>query len=1195
MKTSTLSRAVRLLLAGSLVAALVSCGGSDTTSSNRDNGRNSALEECATDTTAVAQSDASGKSDDNKDKDGNTEDNNNGGGVTSENCSPDTTFAETATHRVQCDATWNPAESTVTLCDNFQYFKIKQYDAGKGELKDVEQEVEDEIGGNTVPITVDPRAQKIGIEVGYKKKSDKKAKKVTTLSFDVDTSSTSTFTYEAEGSGDGSTDTTAPVSDTTAPASDTTAPVSDTTAPASDTTAPVSDTTAPVSDTTAPASDTTAPASDSTVATNSIEENVVLIAEKERCEFTWRAATRTIESCKEFDAFSAAIYGKDGSYTGRYEANGTSVSVPENVVSGDGLGFAHVEVAASMDQLDIQLWLGDGWITIPDVNQDASVTVELDDKNSPSINTVGDARSAEFITDGDVMLISRAFMVFERDGVPHRNTNITIEPGKTSTWRAFLPDAFGYARLAAAGIHPADQVSWDGFSYYDPFDVLSLQTVQVIDGESTANSYDMAYVDKIIGSMETDPCKDVSPVLVMSPQSPSAKNRVTVSMDADCASSNHYMGFIVVPKSESAFWWWDINIQYASFASTRYSSVLSVSMYLPDGDYIIVFGSVGSISITDYQVNGKGSRADCAQAHLQITEARKTGVLEGCKSGDFPWTGLAMIDSQFGLDFSIMPAEGGKVDLSNVPFTGYFYGIAIGLQGFLGWNSQVTPFLMCVTDCDAPPADPKVTVDQSQFNSSGIVVATHDDCTDEYWGGAVYWHQYKSNYAYEWAGAFDLRAPGVVPYPGKGFVDIACESYSEETGYTFSRALSQYDLKGELPEAPANDEFRDAQEVQLDEWVGVSNVNATVQTGEPTLSWSQNFARQSEASVWYKFTPTQDGPVNVYLEDNGFGSNWQVFRGSKVSKLGYVTGTYCLTWLFFGDCINDLSFGAKAGNTYYIRISGGWWASQGYAGMQVSQNMQPAGDFVAPDTTNPGDGGPTDTTTPATDTTAAAPDTTAVPATDTTPAPDVTTGGMGTDTTAPPVSSTPDTTAAPGGTTDTTVPSGGPSDEKTALNEAFNTAAAESSSNEKARVVEASSGNDGVVEVRLDTATVEMPVGDLYSVVSLKSDSVSRSRGLVVVTKGRRPIVVPAGAKTVQLPAGTDVESLTVQAADAEGKPVVATLQVKRVLKPVFTKDTGSGGGSMLLVGISAALLLLLLLAFFFMKKRKNEETPAQA
>lgn len=1143
MNSSVFVRTARLLVAGALVAALVSCGGGNSESSNRDSGRNAALD-CGTDT-SVATSDSTATD----------------STVAGNECSPDTTFAsQKDSTEVKCDVTWDPASKAITFCDNFTKFDVAQYDDADKLITGTDQSFEDEKGGNQISVEPTTDAARIEVKVYAIKSGDTTKSVVGKVDFKPTESGTSSFTYSPAST----TDSTVPSSDTTAPAA---------------------------GDTSVPASDSTVPSSDSTAQSQSVTETTVpTIVNRESCDFTYVASTKSITSCKEFDRFSVATYGTDGKYSGRFEGEGAAAQIPDSIVSGGGLGFAHFEVATDIDALDLELYIADGWLTIGDGTKDVTTTVLLEDANKPSLNTYGSASNESVTADNNVIQFSRQFMLIDRDGTPIRNERFNIDWAGTTTWRAFLPDGFGIGRYVASGIIPAEGYEAESFTVYDPLEILSTQTVEVATG-ATGDGTNQ-FIDDVISNAEQDPCIGISPVLVMTPQSPSGANRVTLSMDSDCASSKHFMGVVIAAKSDSlAFWWMDLNITYASFMTTRYSTSIDETIYLPDGDYVIMFGSLGSIAFTDYTVNGHGSRADCNSAHVKVNAARKIGQLEGCTAGEWPWVSFSVSDTPFSWGMEV-PYVGGDIMLDTVPYSGYFYAMAVGFQDtFWGYY---TPFLMCLRNCDNPP-NGSAAFDLTNYSNNGTVIATDSECTDGVeWNEALYWHQYKGGYAYEYTTSGPTGQPTVVHRNGKNIVQFSCVMNNSNGWSSTVRAVS-LNITKKLPAPPANDDFANAIDLTPNEWTYTSNVNASSEAGEPVTAWMGNNPHIAQASVWYRYTPVKDQWVGVNVSRDNFASMFRVFRGSKVSKLGYVTGRYCNDWE--NDlCWDQFGFGAKAGNTYYIQVSGEWHTEQGTAALFLAtQNQQPD----APDTTAVGSGGPDTTVAGAPDTTvpssSSSPDVTTGDTTDTTVAGTITTTTVAAASTTT-VGST-DTTIAGGA--DTTVPAGSDGARDAALNETFASAARDSSNNEKASVILASKEDTPSVEVRDNTATVEIPAIDLWATLSSGGDTPATNMPVTVYLKGHRPVVMPPRAKAVSIPIGAEVSEASIVGTSTENKPITATMKIKRVLKPIF-KVKGSGGNSDssstgLYAGIGAAVLLLLL-AFFLVKRRKEgEETAEQA
>lgn len=81
---------------------------------------------------------------------------------------------------------------------------------------------------------------------------------------------------------------------------------------------------------------------------------------------------------------------------------------------------------------------------------------------------------------------------------------------------------------------------------------------------------------------------------------------------------------------------------------------------------------------------------------------------------------------------------------------------------------------------------------------------------------------------------------------------------------------------------PANDNFANATALVADVPVIVSNVEATMETGEPKHS---SFGRSTLRSIWYHFTPAANGYVELDTAGSPVDTVIAVYKGTAVNKL----------------------------------------------------------------------------------------------------------------------------------------------------------------------------------------------------------------------------------------------------------------------------------------------------------------------
>jgi hypothetical protein len=155
--------------------------------------------------------------------------------------------------------------------------------------------------------------------------------------------------------------------------------------------------------------------------------------------------------------------------------------------------------------------------------------------------------------------------------------------------------------------------------------------------------------------------------------------------------------------------------------------------------------------------------------------------------------------------------------------------------------------------------------------------------------------------------------------------------------------------------APANDDFANATTLTGDTtWASGSNAGATAEPGEP-----QHAGKPGGASVWYRWTATDDGPATVTTTGSRFDTLLGIYTGDAVGSLAQVAanddGPDGLT--------SSVTFDATAGTTYWIAVDGQGDADGPTAG-ELHVSVDGAGE--PPDTTPP-DTTPPDTKPPATE------------------------------------------------------------------------------------------------------------------------------------------------------------------------------------------------------------------------------------
>lgn len=134
-------------------------------------------------------------------------------------------------------------------------------------------------------------------------------------------------------------------------------------------------------------------------------------------------------------------------------------------------------------------------------------------------------------------------------------------------------------------------------------------------------------------------------------------------------------------------------------------------------------------------------------------------------------------------------------------------------------------------------------------------------------------------------------------------------------------------------QAPANDNFADAQAITATPFEDSLYTNeATTELDEPIPDCWSSFpypADQNYHTLWYAFTPAENGQVQGYVDSN-FNLGMAVYTGTGLTNLTEV-GCWRNFW--------DYAFNVQAGVTYYLQI-GGRFGQAGW--MYFSLNFSPA-------------------------------------------------------------------------------------------------------------------------------------------------------------------------------------------------------------------------------------------------------------
>jgi hypothetical protein len=144
-----------------------------------------------------------------------------------------------------------------------------------------------------------------------------------------------------------------------------------------------------------------------------------------------------------------------------------------------------------------------------------------------------------------------------------------------------------------------------------------------------------------------------------------------------------------------------------------------------------------------------------------------------------------------------------------------------------------------------------------------------------------------------------------------------------------------------LAAAPANDNFTSAQVLSGNSGtVTGSNVGATKQAGEPYIA-----GNVGGASVWYNWTATSSGTVNINTYGSSFDTLLGVYTGTSVTSLSLVTSNDDAG----GTVQSAVSFTAVSGTTYHVVVDGyNYGRGAGAATGSIKLTLTAAAPVVAP-------------------------------------------------------------------------------------------------------------------------------------------------------------------------------------------------------------------------------------------------------
>ena len=154
---------------------------------------------------------------------------------------------------------------------------------------------------------------------------------------------------------------------------------------------------------------------------------------------------------------------------------------------------------------------------------------------------------------------------------------------------------------------------------------------------------------------------------------------------------------------------------------------------------------------------------------------------------------------------------------------------------------------------------------------------------------------------------------------------------------SYGNEVGAFTLTVAVPTPPPNDAFADGQVISLPDEVTGSNVDATIQAGEPDPVEEDG----SRSSVWYRFTALADGLVRFGTCGSEISAILSVYTGSTVTSLTAAADNP-------SPCDNGrrVAIAVMAGTTYHVRIAS-YAGEVGTFTLSVGVPSPPANDAFA--------------------------------------------------------------------------------------------------------------------------------------------------------------------------------------------------------------------------------------------------------
>ena len=152
--------------------------------------------------------------------------------------------------------------------------------------------------------------------------------------------------------------------------------------------------------------------------------------------------------------------------------------------------------------------------------------------------------------------------------------------------------------------------------------------------------------------------------------------------------------------------------------------------------------------------------------------------------------------------------------------------------------------------------------------------------------------------------------------PGfQGYLIVKCQfPLARGWGFLTDAGAPGFSAQVEPEVLSQNDSFASAGAIAAGQTLFGFNVDATLQSGEPNPT-----GKSGSHSVWWSFTPSVSGPIQISLAGSSFATTLGVYTGAAVNALVVVAQNASCTGGVSYSCV---TFNAVAGTTYRILVNG---------------------------------------------------------------------------------------------------------------------------------------------------------------------------------------------------------------------------------------------------------------------------------